>query len=199
MITLINGTKIITDPVDPKVGYPAPGLAAHIVTVSHQHLDHNAVKTVAGSPGIVKKEGRQKIGDIMVIGIHTFHDAAKGSQRGGNIIFVIEAEGLRVCHLGDLGHVLDEDQVSQIGAVDILMIPVGGFYTIDAGAAVQVVNQLKPKIVLPMHYKTSYIDFPISTADPFLKNYAHYRTTSELEAAEEKLPPVQEVVLMDLI
>lgn len=198
IITLSDGKKIMTDPVDPKVGYPKPGLAADVVTVSHQHFDHNAVKTVVGKPNIVQKEGLSSIGDIKITGIPSFHDNSKGSQRGRNTIFVIEAEGLRVCHLGDLGHVLDADQVVQIGSVDILLVPVGGFYTIDASEAVKVVGQIKPKIIVPMHYKTRYIDFPISTAEPFLKNYSGYRTVQELEVTAEKLPPAQEVVMLEL-
>jgi len=198
LVTLSNGKTIITDPFDSNVGYPQPGLYADIVTVSHQHFDHNAVKTVPGKSAIVQKEGRHSYEGVVITGVLSFHDTAKGSQRGKNIIFIIEAEGLRICHLGDLGHVLEPDQVDKIGAVDVLLIPVGGYYTIGATEAIKVVEQLKPKVVLPMHFKTSYIDFPISTADEFLKSYPGHRVERELVLSADSMPVSQQVVLLEL-
>ncbi len=196
LITLASGKKIITDPFDAKVGYPIPGLHAGIVTVSHQHFDHNAVENVPGRPVIVQEEGLHSLGEIKITGIPSYHDTVKGNQRGKNIIFTIEAEGLRICHLGDLGHVLNPGQVEQIGEVDVLLIPVGGYFTIDAGTAVKVVEQLKPKIAVPMHYKTSCVSLPINKVDDFLSHYPEYRTERELVvSAEDALPPMQVVRL----
>lgn len=198
LIALSDGKKVITDPFDRKLGYPEPVLDADIVTVSHQHFDHNAVEVISGKPDVVKQEGRHAFGDVTITGIPSYHDSSKGSQRGRNIIFVIEADGLKVCHLGDLGHVLEKGQEEKIGAVDVLLIPVGGFYTIGAAEAVKVVHQLNPKYVVPMHYKTGYIDFPITSADEFLKNYPGYRVEQELVVTGKDLPDFTQAVLVEL-
>ncbi|MCL6476999.1 MAG: MBL fold metallo-hydrolase [Peptococcaceae bacterium] len=197
-ISLQDGRTIITDPFDQSVGYPQPNLPADIVTVSHQHFDHNAVKTIPGNPAVVHKEGRHSFGEINITGIPSFHDSSGGSERGKNLIFVIEAEGLRICHLGDLGHILDDGQTVQIGNVDILMVPVGGFYTIGPDDAAKVVDQIRPRLVLPMHYKTRYLDFPIVGAEEFLKKYPGHRVERELDATPENLPGERQVVLLEL-
>lgn len=198
LITFANGRTLMTDPFDPKVGYPQPDFSADIVTVSHQHFDHNAVNSIPGEPNVVQQEGRYSFDGVTITGIPSFHDSSKGSRRGKNIIFVVDAEGLRVCHLGDLGHVLEKEQVEQIGVVDVLLIPVGGYYTIGAGEAFQVVEQLKPNYVVPMHYKTGYIDFPISTAEEFLSRFPGYLTVQELEVTKDTLPVSAQVVLIEL-
>ncbi|MFZ5595765.1 MAG: MBL fold metallo-hydrolase [Bacillota bacterium] len=198
LITLGDGKTIITDPFGDSVGYPQPGLKADLVTVSHQHYDHNAVDKVGGSPRVIDTEGAHSYKNISVHGIPSWHDKNEGSQRGGNIMFVIEAEGVRVCHLGDLGHTLNPDQVSRLGRMDVLLIPVGGFYTIGPDEAARVVEQLNPGYVAPMHYKTDYIDFPIVTADEFLKNYPGYRTEKELAVTRESIPDSTQAVLLEL-
>lgn len=134
----------------------------------------------------------------MVTGFPSFHDEAGGSKRGPNIIFLIEAEGLRVCHLGDLGHTLEPWQAKKIGPPDVLLVPVGGFYTIGPDGAVQVVDLLKPRYVVPMHYKTSYIDFPIETPEPFLKNYPGYKKRAGLVVTGDSLPEKTGAVLLEL-
>lgn len=197
-ISLAGDVTIITDPCHPKVGYPAPGVAANVVTVSHQHFDHCAVKEVPGNPAVVQNAGRQVIGEITFTGVDSFHDSSGGSQRGSNTIFVIEAEGLRLCHLGDLGHVLDDRQIKELGRVDVLMVPVGGFYTIGPEEAAAVVEQISPGYVLPMHYKTEYIDFPISQAGEFLKKFPGYRVEREIEVTAGRLPAERQVVLLEL-
>ena len=197
-LTLSNGKIIITDPFGNEVGYPRPGVPAEIVTVSHQHYDHNAVKTVPGKPTAVVTEGRHELEDIVVTGFPSFHDEAGGSKRGNNIIFVIEAEGLRICHSGDLGHTLEPRMAENIRPVDVLLVPVGGFYTIGPDEAAKVVDQLKPRYVIPMHYKTDYIDFPIETADPFLKNFPGYKKEAGLVVTNESLPDKTEAVLLEL-
>lgn len=198
IITLSDGKKIITDPFAGEVGYPLPGLPADVVTVSHQHFDHNAVKTVPGQPVVVETEGRHTFDGLVITGVPAFHDEAGGSKRGGIVIFVIEAEGLRVCHLGDLGHTLEDSQIEKIGSPDILLVPVGGFYTIGPDEAARVVDQLRPRYVVPMHYKTDYIEFPISPPEPFLSSYPGYRKERKLEVTRESLPPETEIVLLEL-
>ncbi len=163
-----SNKTLVTDPHNPMVGKMPKDLAAEVVTVSHAHMDHNYTKAVAGSPEIIDKTGSFSVGGFEIKGITTFHDNVGGKKRGNNIVYVIGAEGLKLCHLGDLGHLLTQEQLKEIGAVDILMIPVGGFFTIGSDEAVQVVNQLKPKIVLPMHYKAkSLMPLPLAGVDKF--------------------------------
>jgi len=198
LIELPDGKTIITDPFDRKLGYPEPAVPADIVTVSHQHFDHNAVEVVPGKPDVVQKEGRHSPGGIAVTGVLSHHDPVKGSLRGRNIIFIIEAGGLRICHLGDLGHVLDKKQLGEIGAVDVLLIPVGGHFTVGPAEAARVTGQLGPKYVVPMHYKTDYIDFPITGPDEFLKNFPGYRIEKELTVTGDDLPETTAAVLLEL-
>ncbi|MDN5276079.1 MAG: hypothetical protein PWR01_44 [Clostridiales bacterium] len=164
-----SGVTIITDPFDETVGYELPDEQADIVTVSHQHFDHNYVQGVPGNPEVISKIGNFYVKDIPIKGIKSYHDDQGGNKRGINIMYVFDIDGIKVCHLGDLGHTLAGEQVEQIGDVDMLLVPVGGTYTIDARAAADVVASLKPSIVIPMHYKTDRIDFPIDGVDKFLK------------------------------
>jgi L-ascorbate metabolism protein UlaG (beta-lactamase superfamily) len=171
-----NGPNLMIDPVAPSVGYKvAPIDGIDVVTVSHEHSDHNYVALATGSPKILRGLANNDWApvDETIKGVHlrtvgTYHDDTQGSARGKNSVFVIEANGLHIVHLGDLGHQLTADQVKAIGPVDVLMIPVGGFYTIDADGATKVVDALKPKIVIPIHYKTPAIMNPVLPVDNFL-------------------------------
>ncbi len=164
-------TTLVTDPFNPMIGRMPADLTAAVVTVSHSHSDHNYTKGVGGSPQIINQLGNFSIGGFEISGVKTFHDDVGGKKRGENIVYTIRTEGITLCHLGDLGHILAADQIKEIGAVDILMIPVGGFFTIDANMAVEIVNQLSPKIVMPMHYKLkkSFIPLPIAGVDKFIE------------------------------
>ncbi len=145
---------LVTDPFDPKmVGLKYPKVKADIVTISHDHNDHNYIDGVDGVKKIISGPGEYEIEGISVIGIPSFHDNEQGKKRGQNVIYLIEAEDLRLCHLGDLGHTLSKDLIDAIGEVDVLMIPVGGEYTIGAKEAEAVVRDIDPKIIIPMHYK----------------------------------------------
>jgi len=202
MITSDTGTRIITDPYDPAFvaeGGPSYGEikeTADIVTVSHNHTDHDNVAAVRGKPKVVKRTA--KIKDIEVKGIPTFHDEAGGKKRGGNIILCFGVDGVRVCHLGDLGHRLSDNQVAELGRVDILLIPVGGFYTIDAKAATEVCNQLKPRVIIPMHYKTDKCGFPIAGVDEFLRGKAGVNrlNASEVEFKPGGLPATTQIIVL---
>jgi L-ascorbate metabolism protein UlaG (beta-lactamase superfamily) len=173
-------------------------LAAEAVTVSHAHMDHNYTKGIAGNPQIISTAGDSKAGDWKIKGIATFHDNVGGKKRGSNIVYIIETEGIRLCHLGDLGHLLTDGQLKAIGAVDILMIPVGGFFTIGPNEAVQVVNQLKPKIVLPMHYKAkSLMPFPLAGVDKFTEALGwKIEEVSELEINNSNLNSFKNKVIV---
>jgi len=167
-LTSEKGTVVVTDPFDESVGYPMPNVKADIVTSSHSHFDHNYFKAIKGNFEIVDSLGEQNIKGIKIKGVSTYHDEEGGTKRGKNIVFVFDIDGIRIAHLGDLGHVLTDMQIKEIGKVDIILIPVGGFFTINAKKAVEVMNQLSPKITIPMHYKTEFINFPIDTVDNFL-------------------------------
>jgi L-ascorbate metabolism protein UlaG (beta-lactamase superfamily) len=147
---------VITDPFDPKmVGLKYSGVEGEIVTVSHQHSDHNATDKVSGIKKIVDGPGEYEIMGVSIIGYPSFHDAKEGAERGKNTIYVIEADGLRLAHLGDLGHVLSDDLVNQMGAIDVLMVPVGGKFTIGPKEAAEVVGKIDPYFILPMHFKAA--------------------------------------------
>ena len=127
---------------------------ARIVTVSHQHPGHSYVQGIGGEPKLVTGPGEYEISGVLIIGIATFHDGEGGKKRGKNTVYLMEVDEVSVCHLGDLGHVLTAEQVEEIDNVDVLLLPVGGVSTIDAPMAAEVVRQLEPKVVVPMHYKT---------------------------------------------
>ena len=155
LITNDQGKKLMCDPFDGHLGYPVPKRAADLVTTSHGHADHNYVAELPAGYQLIDTKDRVEKDGFVIYGVESCHDDKLGSLRGMNIIYVIEADGLRFAHLGDLGHILTVDQLAQIGDVDVLMIPVGGYYTIDAQAAAAVVAAVKPKVVIPMHYRTA--------------------------------------------
>ena len=168
LIAAENGTRILTDPFDATVGYPVPRVAADIVTTSHRHYDHNHVQAVTGPFTLVDKPGRTAVRGIDINGISTFHDNIGGARGGKNLVFTFVVDGLNVCHCGDLGHLPSAEQTAEIGPVDILLVPVGGNYTIDAATAAALCGLLRPTVVIPMHFKTPAIAFPIAGVDPFL-------------------------------
>ena len=193
LITSDTGTRIITDPytVGMGISYGEIKESADIVLVSHGHGDHNNVAAVKGNPEVVKEAVSKTVKGIAIKGVATHHDASGGSQRGPNVIFCFTVDGMRLCHLGDLGHPLTDAQAAEIGAVDILLIPVGGFFTIDAAMATKVSDKLKPKVVIPMHYKTAKCGYPIGTVDDFLKDRKGVTKPdkSEVELKKDKLAP----------
>ena len=166
-----DGFTLITDPFDAHVGYPMREYEADAVTVSHGHGDHNHVDKVKGASAIIDAAGEWRPApDVKVTAIPSFHDEVQGKKRGPNLIMKIEMEGLTLAHLGDLGEELKEEQLGALGKIDILMIPVGGFYTIDGEKARKIVYALKPRVVIPMHFKQPGIneDWPISDGKDFL-------------------------------
>ncbi len=198
MITSDIGTRLITDPYQPDeiLTYGEINESADIVTVSHDHLDHSNVAAVGGSPEVVT--GTAEVKGIEFKGIPCYHDDAGGRLRGNNIIFCFQVDGIRVCHLGDLGHLLSDKQVAEIGTVDILLIPVGGYFTIDAKAASEVCNRLAPKVVIPMHYKTDKCDFPIAGVDEFLRGKGDVSRlgASEVEFKQGELPATTQIIVL---
>lgn len=198
LITSEEGIKIVTDPytTSPGFGYGEITETADIVTVSHEHGDHNNVASVRGNPKAVRTT--EEVKGIKIKGVVTAHDETGGSQRGKNTIFCFTINGINVCHAGDLGHELTAEQVQAIGKVDVLMIPVGGFFTIDAAAATRTCDQLKPKAIFPMHYKTGKSGLPIAGVDDFLqdKDNVTRSNDSEIELKADTLPAASQIIVL---
>jgi len=168
--------KIVTDPFDPKiVGLKFPKVEAEIVTVSHQHEDHNRTDMIGGNPTIFDWPGEFEKMGVRIFGFKTYHDKDKGVKRGENIVFKIEAEGISIVHCGDLGLVPDDVFLDRLGNVDILLVPVGGFYTIDPTEAYELVKKIEPNIVIPMHYYNPKLNQQIfgslSSVEEFTKKF----------------------------
>lgn len=193
-----SGRVVVTDPFDDSVNYPPPKVRADVVAVSHDHHDHNNVKAVGGDPVVVRGSGKKTVAGIEFEGIATYHDERGGKLRGKNTIFCFEMDGVRLCHLGDLGHLLGEEEVAALGKVDVLMIPVGGTFTLDGEGAKKVIGQIKPRIVIPMHFKTPAVpkSFGIGPADDFLSGQQVERQGHTLSVSKESLPKEGEGPLM---
>lgn len=200
LITSKNNIKIVTDPytVGKGMNYNSLNESADIVTSSHAHGDHNNVETIKGNPKILRESGSYSVKDIDVKTIPVFHDEDKGSQRGNNLIFCFKIDGMNLCHMGDLGHKLSQQQISEVGPLDVLFIPVGGYFTIDASQATEIVQAIQPKMIFPMHYKNSKVDYPIAGVEQFLNGKKNIRelNSSEVEIDKETLPVVTEIVVL---
>ena len=201
-LTSDSGLKIITDPYEPggfggQIKYgPIPD-SADIVLVSHEHADHNYVQGLKGTPSAVRKS--QEIKGIKIEVIDSFHDQSQGRERGENRIFLFELDGIKIAFLGDLGHELKPEQAEKLSGLDLLLIPVGGTFTVDAKQAGKIVEELKPKLVIPMHYKTAKIGFPIQTVDSFLSLFPKSKklNASEVEIKKSDLPSSTEVWVLE--
>jgi L-ascorbate metabolism protein UlaG (beta-lactamase superfamily) len=200
LVTSRDGTRVITDPyaVGGGINYSPINETADVVLVSHDHGDHNNVSAVRGKPEVVRGGGTKTIKGIPFKGIVTSHDASQGQQRGLNTVFCFTVDDLKLCHLGDLGHVLSPGQVTEIGTMDILFIPVGGFFTIDATVASQVCGQLTPRIAIPMHFKTTKCAYPIAGVQDFLKGKKGVRKVvgSEVQIERANVPTATQIVLL---
>jgi L-ascorbate metabolism protein UlaG (beta-lactamase superfamily) len=204
------GTRVLMDPTSSATGFPVPEtVPADLVTISHEHPDHNSIKLAGGGPKVIRgltadKKGwmriNEKFRDISVRTIGVYHDDELGRQRGLNSIFVFEVAGLRVAHLGDLGHTLSDRQLSDLGQVDVVMVPVGGNLTIDAERAARVVDQIRPRlIVVPMHYATDVsTNKDLAAVSAFIEGRPHVRRiegNSFLLSALKKRPGAEVVVM----
>ena len=192
-------TTVVTDPYPQDLGYSLGKQTANIVTVSHMHPSHSYVEGVGGEPKIIKSPGEYEISNTLIIGLATFHDREQGTLKGKNTVFVVQIDELSVCHLGDLGHTLTSQQVEDIGNVDVLLVPVGGVSTINATVAAEVVRQLEPRIVIPMHFKTPVVTRDLEPVDRFMKEMSVKDTTSrpKLNVTRTSLPAGTQVILLD--
>lgn len=195
--------SVITDPFDPQmVGLKYSGAEADIVTVSHEHKDHNQVSLVKGVKKVVAGPGEYEIMGVSIIGLPSFHDDKKGALRGKNTIYVIEMDGLRIAHLGDVGHELSEETVEALGDIDILLVPVGGEYTVGPNEAAGIVRSIEPTLVIPMHYQMPGLKpetfaklFPL---EPFLKEMGlSSETLPKLVVKKEELGEEQKVIILE--
>jgi L-ascorbate metabolism protein UlaG (beta-lactamase superfamily) len=200
LITSSDNIKIVTDPYSTGNGinYLPINETADIVTCSHTHGDHCNILAIKGSPVILREKGVQIVKGIEIKAVHVHHDGTLGSQRGNNLIFCFKVDGMAVCHAGDLGHTLSHRQIDEIGIVDILMLPIGGYYTIDPGEADTVAHSLKAFVVIPMHYKTLKTDYPIAGVQTFLKKRNNVRQidASEIEITRSSMPVLTETIVL---
>jgi L-ascorbate metabolism protein UlaG (beta-lactamase superfamily) len=196
----IKGSQavVITDPFSPDSGYSLGKQTADIVTVSHQHPSHAYTQGISGEPRIIKGPGEYEISGVLIIGIATFHDTQGGQTRGKNTVYVMEIDGVTLCHLGDLGHVLTSEQVEEIGDIDVLLLPVGGVSTINAAMAAEVIRQLEPKAVVPMHYKTPLLKRELDPVETFLKEMGmdQIEPRPKLSLTKSNLPLSTQVFLL---
>ncbi len=199
LITSDKGVRIVTDPYDEYVGFRLPETEADILTTSHSHADHYNIGAIRGRFKHFKEPGAYVERGIGITGIETWHDEFEGAKRGKNIIYCFDIDGLRVCHCGDLGHLPDEEQVREIGKVDILLIPVGGTYTIDYRAASELVNRMNPSITIPMHYKTEKLTFNLDPVDRFLSAVGGGERAgkSEIEVSRDTLSSFPKVLVLE--
>ncbi|MDD5040478.1 MAG: MBL fold metallo-hydrolase [Patescibacteria group bacterium] len=181
---------VVTDPYYPSTGLRLPRLTADILTVSHAHDDHNNIHAVSGNPFTIQSAGEYEIKKIVIRGIPTWHDPKEGAELGPNIVFAFEFEDIRIVHLGDLGTTLDDSQLEQLGDVDVLMVPVGGTYTMNGKQAAELVSNIEPRIVIPMHYKIPQLKIKLDTADAFCKEMGVKQngTEEKLRITKKDLP-----------
>ena len=203
LVTADNGKKIITDPYEPgafggAINHDPITEIVDVVTVSHGHADHDSVAPLPGKPVALRSPGSFVAEGMEFQGTATSHDKSHGAERGENVVYTFIVDGIKVCHLGDLGHTLTGDQAAEIGAVDVLLVPVGGRFTIDANAAWTVAGQLAARVVIPMHFKTPKVNLPIATADEFLSGTPNVKrlNTSEVEFSKDRLPSEREIIVL---
>lgn len=196
-----KNAALVTDPFNSDAtGLKKVKVSGDIVTVSHQHEDHNNTDAVEGEPFAILGAGEYEVKGIRIQGIQTFHDAKQGKERGMNTMYVIDIDGITILHCGDLGHELTSDQLEDIPDIDILMIPVGGVYTIDAAVAEKVIVQIEPKVIIPMHYKIPGLKFDLETVDTFLHVHGKASVTpvNKYSITKEKLPDNEEIVVLEV-
>ncbi|MEX2008072.1 MAG: MBL fold metallo-hydrolase [Candidatus Spechtbacterales bacterium] len=166
--------SLIIDPFEQKIGLTPPKIEAQLVLVTHDHYDHNNIATVKGNPFVVDGPGEFEYQGVRILGVPSFHDNVEGKERGLNTIYAMDIEGMRLVHLGDIGQdKLIDEQIEALGTVNILLVPVGGVFTVNAEHAIEIVNQVGPQLVIPMHYKVKGLKVELEDASAFLKEIGH--------------------------
>lgn len=196
LIETNESKKILTDPFDATLGYRPYKGAVDIVTISHHHFDHDCTQNLPDNTIILDKTGTYKYENIEITGFLSYHDKLKGAARGKNTIFIIKIDNLKICHLGDLGYILSEDEINSLGNIDVLLIPVGGNFTIDGNEAAELCKKINSKIVIPMHYKTPLTSLPIDGVDKFILNMKNGEKLHESKLViEEHLSGTNKVII----
>ncbi len=200
LIKTANGKRLLIDPFGEGLGYTPFKGSVDLVTISHDHFDHNFTGFIENNPAIINTSGKHMVDFGEIIGIKSFHDKTNGSERGNNIIFKYIIDGITLCHLGDLGHNLDDKTIDELRNVDILFVPVGEVYTLDVKSAINVIKKINPKYIVPMHYKTKYLNIPLEGVDKFLMEMKEYPTenVSILSVDKDKLSNSPKVILIDV-
>jgi len=190
---------VITDPYSPDIGYTLGKTSSNVVTVSHQHPGHSNVQAIDGEPKAITGPGEYEISGVLIIGMSSYHDENKGEKRGKNTIYLLEIDEMTICHVGDLGHALSTTQAEELDNIDILLVPVGGVSTIDAVGAAELVRQLEPKVIIPMHYKTDALKRELAPVDKFLNEMGIKDAESQpkINFTKSNLPLVTQVYLLD--
>jgi L-ascorbate metabolism protein UlaG (beta-lactamase superfamily) len=203
LVETADGVRVILDPYrhgafNGAVGYAPIEEKADAVIASHDHDDHGACDTIPGEPLVFLHPTSETVGALKITGVDVAHDESGGSERGKNTISILDDGDIRLVHLGDLGHTLDSGTIDTLGRVDVLLVPVGGFFTIDHEQAAEVIDSLNPRVVIPMHYKTTAVDFPISAVDPFLETQDRVERKQEsvLEVTRDTLPEERVTIVL---
>jgi L-ascorbate metabolism protein UlaG (beta-lactamase superfamily) len=192
-----KNVTLITDPFSPQLEHSLGKINAPIVTISHNHPGHNFIGGIDGNPRIVHGPGEYEISDVLITGVASYHDNKHGQELGRNTIYVIHMDDLIVCHLGDLGHILQEEQLEEVADADVLLIPIGGQHTINAAQAAEVISQVEPHIVIPMHYSPSVGDAP-NPLDKFCREMGieALNPQPKLSITRSTLPAETQVVIL---
>ncbi len=198
---LLRGKNVtlITDPFSPQLGHSLGKISAPIVTISHNHPGHNYVEGIGGNPRVVRGAGEYEISDVLITGVASYHDDKHGQELGRNTIYIIHMDDLVICHLGDLGHVLQEEQLEEAADADILLVPIGGQHTINAAQAAEVISQVEPHIVIPMHYSPPTGDAP-NPLDKFCREMGieAINPQPKLSMTRSTLPAETQVVVLSI-
>jgi L-ascorbate metabolism protein UlaG (beta-lactamase superfamily) len=194
-----KNVTLITDPFSPQLGHSLGKISAPIVTISHNHPGHNYAGGVDGSPRIVRGPGEYEISDVLITGVASYHDNKHGQELGRNTIYIIHMDDLVICHLGDLGHILQEDQLEEVADADMLLVPIGGQHTINATQAAEVISQVEPHIVIPMHFSPPIDDAP-NPLDKFCREMGieAINPQPKLSITRSALPAETQVVILSI-
>jgi L-ascorbate metabolism protein UlaG (beta-lactamase superfamily) len=189
---------VISDPCPPSTGFVAGRHDIDLLTISHQHPDHTYTRSITAGLTLTRP-GEYEFRELLITGVRTFHDGERGAVRGENIVFAVEIDGVHVCHLGDLGHLLAEEQLSELGPIDVLLVPVGGHVTLSPAEAAEVVAQVSPRIVIPMHYAVDGLSADLGEPDKFLHEMGAADAARQPKAAitAGNLPEAAQVVLLE--
>ncbi len=194
-----KNVTLITDPFSPQLGHSLGKISAPIVTISHNHPGHNYAVGVGGNPRVVRGPGEYEISDVLITGVASYHDDKHGQNLGRNTIYIIHMDELVICHLGDLGHILQEEQLEEVADADLLLVPIGGQHTINATQAAEVISQVEPHIVIPMHYSPTIGD-AANPLDKFCREMGieAINPQPKLSITRSALPAEAQVVILSI-